>query len=160
AEIFCVQCVRIEVDVAEDEGDLGMNLHGGLPVSIAVRAWCPARRCCAIPKRRRSRGPASSGTRESSNCGQARRDCGAWPTTCGSLLFVGAGLPELDRVALGIRGLREATVRVGRRIDLDLRAGGAQLRRHLVEIADAEVDHPLVLHVAEILGVLLERREG
>src|ERR1051325_8482210 len=68
--------------------------------------------------------------------------------------------PELDRLALGILELREAShalVGLGFR-DLDLRR--AELRDHRGHVPHSEVEFPLLRHVAEVLGVGLEGREG
>src|SRR6202171_2850832 len=60
-----------------------------------------------------------------------------------------AGLPELDRVAFGIGQPGEASVRVDLRVQFDRDASFAKLGDHLVEVADAEVDHPLAPPVAK-----------
>src|SRR5262245_38261138 len=70
------------------------------------------------------------------------------------------GLPELYRVALGIGQPREASVRVDLRVHFDVDASFAKLGNHLIEVADAEVDHPLEPPFAEVRRVLLERCEG
>src|SRR5262245_34067985 len=70
------------------------------------------------------------------------------------------GLPELYRVALGVGQPREASVRVDLRVHFDVDASFAKLGDHLIEVADAEVDHPLEPPVAEVRRVLPERREG
>src|SRR5436189_6215044 len=76
-----------------------------------------------------------------------------------SASILAAGLPELDRVAFGIGQPGEASVRVDLRVHFDRDASVAKLRGHLVEVADAEVDHPLEPPVAEVRRVLLERCE-
>src|SRR5208337_1778375 len=50
-------------------------------------------------------------------------------------------LPEFDGVALGIVQAREASVWVHLRVDLDANPGGAELRCHRIEIANAKIDH-------------------
>src|SRR5579864_9007763 len=70
-----------------------------------------------------------------------------------------SGLPELDRVAFGIGQPGEASVRVDLRVQFDRDASFAKLGDHLVEVADAEVDHPLEPPVAKVRRVLLERRQ-
>jgi len=59
-----------------------------------------------------------------------------------------AGLPELDRVAFGIGQPGEASVGVDLRVQVDRDASFAKLSDHLVEVVDAEVDHPLKPPVA------------
>ena len=70
-----------------------------------------------------------------------------------------AGLPELDRVAFGIGQPGEASVRVDLSVHVNRDASFAKLGGHLVEVADAEVDHPLEPPVAKVRRVLLERCE-
>src|SRR5215471_20747924 len=69
-------------------------------------------------------------------------------------------LPELYRVALGIGQPREASVRVDLRIHVDRDTPVAKLGNHLIEVAHAEVDHPLEPPVAKVRRILLERCEG
>src|SRR4051812_39615039 len=71
-----------------------------------------------------------------------------------------AGLPQLHPIALGISGPAESpdTVHV---LGLFRYVGalGPQLRKHRVEVADAEVEHRLLGAGAEVLRVGLESRE-
>src|SRR5262245_48555650 len=70
------------------------------------------------------------------------------------------GLPELYRVAFGIGQPREASVRVDLRVHFDRDPSFAKLSDHLIEVADAEVDHPLEPPVAKVRRILPERCEG
>src|SRR5262245_30130994 len=70
------------------------------------------------------------------------------------------GLPELYRVALGIGQPREASIRVDLSVHFDRDTFFAELGDHLIEVADAEVDHPLEPPVAEVRRILPERCEG
>src|SRR5690349_881285 len=70
------------------------------------------------------------------------------------------GLPELDWVAFGIGQPCEASVRIDLSVHVDGVAACAKLGDHLIEIADAEVDHPLEAPIAEVRRILLERLKG
>src|SRR4051812_45405406 len=67
--------------------------------------------------------------------------------------------PQLDGIALGIVQAREAAVWICLGIDTHFNVLRAELCDHRVEIAHAEIDHPLLLHVAEVFGVVRERAE-
>src|SRR5258705_9425392 len=73
-----------------------------------------------------------------------------------STWILAAGLPELDRVAFGVGQPGEASVRVDLGVQFDRDASFAKLGDHLVDVADAEVDHPLEPPVAKVRRVLLE----
>src|SRR5262245_14981544 len=77
-----------------------------------------------------------------------------------SAAVLALGLPELYRVALGIGQPGEASVRVDLRVHVDRDASFAKLRDHLIEVADAEIDHPLEPPVAKVRRILLEGCEG
>ena len=65
-------------------------------------------------------------------------------------------MPELNGVAVGIREPGEPAVRVSLRVDLDYDAPSSELAHHGVEVADPEVDHPLLIGATEHLGILTE----
>jgi len=70
------------------------------------------------------------------------------------------GLPEFDGILFGVVQVGEATVGVRLRVDGDVNARGTKLRGHLVEVADAEVDHPHLARVAEVFAGERKRSEG
>jgi hypothetical protein len=65
-------------------------------------------------------------------------------------------LPQLNRIAFGILEAGQATVGVEPRVEVDRDARRAQLRGHVIEVSDAKVDHPHLLGIPEIIGVLGE----
>src|SRR5690606_27052168 len=66
-------------------------------------------------------------------------------------------LPQLDRIAFRVGQPREAAIRIVLGIDLDADPGRFQLAHHRIELANPEVEHPLLLRPAEIVAV---GREG
>src|SRR5215211_7443565 len=69
-------------------------------------------------------------------------------------------LPELEAVALRVAEHGEATVRITLRVHVDRLAGAPQLVDDLVEVVDAEVDHPGLLGWPDHLRALVEGRKG
>src|SRR5215211_8336527 len=69
-------------------------------------------------------------------------------------------LPELEAVALRVAEHGEATVRITLRVHVDRLAGAPQLVGDLVEVVDAEVDHPGLLGWPDHLRALVEGRKG
>src|SRR5436190_15547278 len=68
--------------------------------------------------------------------------------------------PEFDGVSFRIVQAGEAAVRIPLGIELHFNFHRAKLGEHRVEIAHAKVNHPLLLRIAEIVGVVLERSKS
>jgi hypothetical protein len=62
-------------------------------------------------------------------------------------------LPKFDGIAFWIAKAGEAAVGIMLWVCCDGDTGGAELVDHCVEIADAEINHPLFGGVAEVVGI-------
>src|SRR5688572_2034273 len=77
-----------------------------------------------------------------------------------SLLRKSFGFPQLNRVPFRIVQPREASIRILLLIDRDRYPSRAELPDHPIQVAHAEIDHPLLRGVAEIVAVSRERGEN
>src|SRR5437867_4375492 len=53
----------------------------------------------------------------------------------------------------------EPSIRIGLLVNRYIDLGTTKLLHHFVEISNAEVDHPVLVSIAEIVGVVRERGE-
>lgn len=72
----------------------------------------------------------------------------------------GRGFPQLEAVSFGVCGVAETSdTSLGDHLVPDGGSGGVELREHLVEVGDPEVEHSLLFGASEIPCVLGERGE-
>jgi hypothetical protein len=63
-------------------------------------------------------------------------------------------LPQFNWISFGIVPASESSVRVNLRVSRDVNLGGSQLLHHCIKIANAKIDHPLLVSSAEIICIV------